>query len=127
DWKVHFNSNYDNFDTTLVWHKLTNWMSSDVDRIKYYSGSAIYSQTFDLKKEYNDKKVFLNLGQVDNIASVKVNGIDCGVAWTFPYQVDISKAIKQGTNKVEIKVSNTWANRLIGDHQLPEDKRVTHT
>jgi hypothetical protein len=60
-----------------------------------------------------------------NIATVKVNGIDCGTIWTHPYSVDITKTIKQGENKVEIFVTNTWHNRLIGDELLPQEKRVT--
>ena len=55
-----------------------------------------------------------------------VNGIDCGTAWTYPYRVDISKALKPGMNKIRIEVSNTWANRLIGD-TLSQEKRITWT
>jgi hypothetical protein len=57
---------------------------------------------------------------VANIAEVIVNGISCGIAWTPPYTVDISKALKQGKNEITIRVSNTWANRMIGDHTMKE-------
>ncbi|MFI5158772.1 MAG: glycosylhydrolase-like jelly roll fold domain-containing protein, partial [Sphingobacteriales bacterium] len=60
-------------------------------------------------------------------ADVYVNGIHCGTAWTYPYRVNISKALKKGNNKIRIEVSNTWANRLIVDHALPENKRITWT
>ena len=61
------------------------------------------------------------------MAEVYVNDINCGTAWTFPYRLNISKAVKPGENKLIIKVTNTWANRLMGDHALPENKRVTWT
>jgi len=58
--------------------------------------------------------ICLNLGKVYNLATVRVNGIDCGTAWTAPYQVDITKALKKGTNTLEIEVTNTWANAING-------------
>jgi hypothetical protein len=61
------------------------------------------------------------------MATIKVNDIDCGTLWTKPYQVEITKGLKTGANKLKIEVSNTWANRLIGDERLPLDKRVTWT
>jgi hypothetical protein len=67
------------------------------------------------------------IDSIYNIASVKVNGIDCGTIWTAPYQVDISKALKEGPNSIMIAVINTWHNRLILDEALPPSKRVTWT
>jgi len=64
---------------------------------------------------------------VADIAEVWVNGVNCGVAWTKPYRVEITKALRNGNNELRIGVTNTWANRLIGDHRLPEEKRVTWT
>jgi hypothetical protein len=69
----------------------------------------------------------LNVGKVANIAEVFVNGVNCGIAWTAPYRVDITKALKQGNNQLKIEVTNTWANRIMGDQRLPEDKRITKT
>ena len=62
-----------------------------------------------------------------NIATVKVNGVDCGTIWTPPYQLDISAVLKEGTNLIEIDVTNTWHNRLIADAQLPPHQRLTFT
>ena len=61
------------------------------------------------------------------MADVTINGVSCGILWTPPYRLDISKAIKKGTNIITIAVVNTWANRLIGDSKLPENKRITKT
>jgi hypothetical protein len=73
------------------------------------------------------KKILLNLNAVSNMAEVTVNGINCGIVWTPPYKIDISKAVHTGTNNIIIAVTNTWANRIIGDQRLPEDERITKT
>jgi hypothetical protein len=56
----------------------------------------------------------LSVGEVRDIARVYVNGTDCGIAWTAPYEVDITRALKRGKNIVRIEVVNTWANALRG-------------
>ena len=68
-------------------------------------------------------KILLNLGNVKDIASVSVNGTDCGTAWTAPFSVDITDALKAGNNTISIRIANTWINRVIGDEQLPADLR----
>ena len=60
------------------------------------------------------RPICLSLGKVFNLATVRLNGINCGTTWTAPYQVDISKALKKGTNTLEIEVTNTWANAING-------------
>ena len=71
--------------------------------------------------------VWLDLGHVANIAEVTLNGMPCGIAWTAPWRVEITGALRSGENHLEIAVTNTWANRLIGDHALPEEERITWT
>jgi hypothetical protein len=58
---------------------------------------------------------------------VKLNGRSCGICWTYPFIVRIDNALRKGENKLEISVTNTWANRLIGDHNMPENKQITWT
>jgi alpha-L-rhamnosidase len=126
NWRVQFNKNFGGPSSSIKFSLLSDWSKNADSTIAYYSGTAVYKNTF-IVKEKNKQQVWLSLGKVANIASVIVNGINCGVAWTYPYQVDVTKAIKQGTNQLSISVSNTWANRLIGDARLPVEKRITNT
>ncbi|HEY4062979.1 MAG TPA: glycosyl hydrolase [Puia sp.] len=72
-------------------------------------------------------RVFLDLGLVKNIARVVLNGKDLGIVWTAPWQVELSSALKSGSNRLEIEVINLWPNRLIGDAGLPPEQRLTNT
>jgi len=114
------------FDTTwggpgkLKFDKLEDWSKRPEKGVKYYSGIATYSKTFDLRK-LNQSRLFLSLGEVNCMARVRINGKDLGVVWTAPWQIDITNAVKQGNNQLEIEVANLWANRLIGDEQFPDD------
>jgi hypothetical protein len=125
-WKVQFDPKYGGPKDAVTFNQLDDWSKREESDIKYYSGTAGYNQLFTWN---NDTKgeIWLDLGRVENLAEVYVNGINCGVAWTWPYRVNITKALKKGTNQLKIEVSNTWANRLMGDHALPEKERTTWT
>jgi hypothetical protein len=69
----------------------------------------------------------LDLGVVKNLAEVIVNGKSMGVVWKQPFRVDVTNALKAGTNKLEIKVTNLWVNRLIGDAQPGVKQKITYT
>jgi hypothetical protein len=108
--------------------KLMSWSESANDLVKYYSGTATYYKKFTISeaaikalKDDKTTRVGLDLGKVEVMARVNLNGEDCGIVWKPPYLVDISHAIKTGTNVLEIEVVNTWVNRMIGDEQLPLD------
>lgn len=90
--------------------------------VKHFSGTATYLKQFKLtKKQLSQGKIYLDLGRVENIASVKVNGVDCGLLWKAPFSCDITKAIYVGMNQLEVKVTNLYPNRLIGDEYLPQE------
>lgn len=111
DYTVTFLAN----DVTVARKELFDWSKETDERIRYYSGAALYRTTFRWKDKLKEgRKVYLNLGQISNIATVRVNGIDCGTVWTAPYSADITAALKKGANELEIKVTNTWANALLG-------------
>jgi hypothetical protein len=69
----------------------------------------------------------MDLGDVYDVAEVLVNGKSAGVLWTKPYQLNIQDLVKPGENKLEVKITNLWINRLTGDIDLPENERFTRT
>jgi len=97
--------------------------------VKYFSGRATYRTTFslNLKSEISNSRLLLDLGQVQVMAQVKVNGKDLGVLWTPPFEVDMTHAARPGDNTLEITVANLWPNRLTGDQSLPPEQRITWT
>ncbi len=111
----------------ITFDKLIKWNEHPDPGIKYFSGTGKYKATFMLSNEQAGEPARLQLGRVFNIARVSINGKILGIVWTAPWLIDISNAIKAGENVVEIEVANCWANRLIGDCSLPENKRLTHT
>ncbi len=105
----------------------TAWAKSSDENIKYYSGTANYKTTFIMNKLPANKDVFINLGEVSVMAEVKLNGQNIGGVWIAPNRLNVSDAIVQGENELEIEVVNLWRNRLIKDKLLPENKRYTWT
>ena len=103
---------------TLQKQPLFDWSQHADDRIHYFSGHARYTTTLKLKaKEMSTGRVWLSFPNVKDIAHVWVNGKDCGIAWTAPYEVEITSALQKGKNTIEIEVVNTWHNALRGaDH-----------
>jgi len=96
--------------------------------VKYFSGIATYRRTFLLPKPVRATgPLWLDLGQVGDLAQVSVNGVDVGTAWHAPYRIDIGRAVHSGRNRLEIRVANTWVNRLVGDAQPGVQHPVTWT
>ena len=126
-WTVRFDSTFGGPSEPVDFRLLQDWSLHSDSSIRYYSGTARYTKTFRMGTPEKGKAIYLQLGKVANLAEVFVNGISCGVAWTAPYRVEITKALRPGTNSLRIDVTNTWANRMIGDHRLAEEKRITKT
>lgn len=112
EWTVHFEKT----DVKLVRDELFDWSKESDAKVKFYSGRACYTSSFVVQDEF-DGSVLLSLGRVANVATVRVNGKACGIAWTPPYQVDITSALVAGANRLEIEVVNIWANALRGMDQ----------
>jgi hypothetical protein len=108
--------------------ELASWTERPEDGIKYYSGTATYHKTFDLAGELQrGKRIALNLGELKNVAEVRLNGKDLGVVWAKPFRVEITGAVKPSGNVLEIDIVNLWPNRIIGDAELPKGRGFTHT
>jgi hypothetical protein len=147
-WTVRFNGDeiHRGPAEPVTFTSLTDWSKHSDDRIKYYSGTAVYQTEFelgDLRKtpatragrrasifrrataqtSTNTDPLYLDLGKVSVSAKVKVNGKYVGGVWTAPYRLDIAPFVKTGKNRIEVEVVNTWANRIIGDRKLPEPDR----
>ncbi len=105
--------------------RLMSWSESGDAGVKYFSGMGTYTKTIDAPANWFGKgRVWIDLGDVRNLAEVKVNGVSLGVVWHAPYRVDATRALKVGANKLEVTVTNAWVNRLIGDQQ-PGAKQYT--
>jgi hypothetical protein len=100
--------------------KLISWPEHSDKGVKYFSGTAVYTKEFD-SPAGTSAAVWLDLGRVKNFATVRLNGKELGVLWKAPFRVDISRALKPGKNRLEVKVTNLWPNRIIGDEQIPAD------
>jgi hypothetical protein len=107
--------------------QLTSWTARPEPGIRFYSGTATYQQNFDLPATLAGKQLMLNLGDVRELAEVRLNGQSLGIVWAPPFRVDITPAVKPGANQLEIEVVNFWPNRIIGDAGLPPEQRLTKT
>ena len=121
-WLMQFKPKLDKpFDTTFS--TLIDFSLSLDDRIKYFSGTVKYLKEYNFSPSQlnGEKRIHLDLGELHDIVSLKVNGKSVGVDWHPPYEYDITDLLKSGTNLFELDVTNNWANRLIGDEQAPAD------
>ncbi len=126
-WTVHFDEQWGG-PASIVFPRLISYTESSDDGIKYYSGIAVYENSFTvLEKELDNGDILLDLGEVGCMAQVTLNGTAVGILWKAPYQIDISKSVRAGENRLEIKVANQWVNRIIGDLQPDCDKKYTYT
>ncbi|MDR3233322.1 MAG: discoidin domain-containing protein [Planctomycetaceae bacterium] len=118
---------------TVNMGKLDDWSQSSDDRIRYFSGTAVYKTEWKTASLQDDVKsgsrLYLQFGKVGEFAEVKVNGKICGTVWSAPYQLDITNAVASDALvlKIEIEVANRWVNRLAGDARFSPDKRLTRT
>jgi hypothetical protein len=120
-WDVSFNTKFGGPEN-IKFDELMDWTEHEMRGIKYYSGIATYKKSVQIDK-LQDNSYYIDLGVVNDIARVKLNGKDMGVIWCAPWRIDISGALKKGKNELEIQVANRWVNRLLGD-QLEPDANV---
>lgn len=119
-WKVTFPQNTGAPEET-IFNRLIPLTESTDNGIKYFSGTATYTNTFKLsQKDWKRGRFWMDLGKVGVLAEVVINGKSLGILWKAPYQLDITEALRKGHNDIEIRVTNLWVNRIIGDKVLGE-------
>lgn len=124
-WEVTFDKTLRGPENRIMMETPEDWTKSRDERIRFYSGSAVYRNSFTLREIPAGENIIIDLGKVGVMAEVKVNGRFAGGVWTSPWTVDITEMVKQGENILEIEVVNNWINRLTGDSMLPEKERIT--
>jgi hypothetical protein len=127
-WTVKFDPKWGGPESA-VFDQLVSWTRRPEEGIKYFSGTALYHKAFDLPETLRrpGQHLSLDLGDVKNLAEVRLNGRNLGVLWAMPFRVDVTDAIKPAGNQLEIEIVNFWPNRIIGDQFLPPEKRFTRT
>ena len=124
-WEVSFTPGW-GAPEKITFDELTDWTKHADAGIKYFSGKATYRRSFDVSAPRAPyAALFLDLGMVNDIAVVRVNGQELGTLWQPPYRVDIATAVKPGANTLEVDIINSWNNRLAGDAALPVEQRYT--
>lgn len=125
-WTITFRSHTE-VPKSLTINKLTSWSENTDPAIKYFSGTGSYSTTFTLPTLVAGGRYELDLGEVRNLAEVRVNGKDVGIVWKRPFTLDITNMLKPGANTLDVNVTNLWVNRLIGDAGADASHKATFT
>ncbi len=127
-WQVTFQPNR-GAPAQVTFEKLTAWNESADDGVKYFSGTGTYIKTVQAPPEWFQKggRLWLDLGDVRNLAEVSVNGKPAGIAWKVPYRVEVTGLLKPGGNELRIDIINAWVNRMIGDRQPNATTKFTFT
>lgn len=125
NWEVSFDPKYGGPETPIIFENLTDWTKNDDNRIKYYSGTASYSNKFTVGTVNDNETISVDLGNLTAMGKVYINGEYAGGAWTYPYKINITPYVNNGENTIEVRVVNNWMNRIIGDMNLPEAERAT--
>ncbi len=124
-WKVTFDPAWGGPAQAVAFAKLDDWTTRPEPGIRYFSGTAVYRQSFNLPSTHlatTEGATYLDLGVVHHVARVFINNQDLGVVWTAPWRVKVPAGLlKANRNQVIVEVTNVWANRLIGDEQEPAD------
>lgn len=125
NWKLSFPSAM-GAPNSVALKMLDSWTNSADAGVKYFSGTATYTKDLIAPASWFRKStaLYLDLGKVGDLAEVFVNGNNVGILWAPPYRVEISKLLRPGKNHLEIRVTNEWTNRLIGDRLVPEKQRI---
>ena len=125
NWQLNFPPNWGAPDSVML-SQLISWIDHTNNGVKYFSGTATYTKVVQASAAWfrPGEHLYLDFDKVRDIAEVEVNGKPVGVLWAPPYRLDVTGAMKPGANRIEVKVTNEWTNRLIGDGLLPPEKGI---
>jgi hypothetical protein len=124
-WEVQFDPHWGG-PQRVEFEALRDWTQHPEEGIRYYSGAATYRKKISLPSASQGQRLWLDLGQVCDLAVVRLNGQSLGTLWLAPWRVEITHAARPGDNVLEVDVINPWHNRLMGDLSLPPDQRRTY-
>jgi len=127
-WDVRFQAGRGAPDRVTL-DRLVSWSTSADPGVKYFSGTATYTKTIEAEADWfaPGAHQWLDLGDVQNLAEISVNGTDLGIVWKKPFRVDMTGAARPGPNRIEVRVTNLWVNRMIGDRQPAAPTQYTFT
>jgi hypothetical protein len=112
---------------SVEWDELIDWTDSEEPGIRYFSGTAVYALRFEIPGSAAGD-AWLDLGMVREVGEVSIDGQDLGTVWSYPFRVYVPAGLlTKGSHRLEVRVTNVWNNRLVGDRFLPEDERITRT
>ena len=125
-WQVRFADRME-AAVELTLDQLASWTEQSNEEVKYYSGTVLYTVNFEWSRDLVDwsRRALLDLGVVHDLVDVRLNGVDLGVLWKPPFKVVITGALRPGPNRLELAVTNTWRNRIMGDYGKPDSERKT--
>lgn len=123
EWQLSFPKQFsyrEHLPKTHMLKQLISWPDHSDKNVQHFSGTGVYTTHFKIEELVKHQKTILDLGEVQVIAEVKLNGVELATLWKPPYQVDVSNVLKAGDNKLEVRVTNLWINRMIGDAAYPD-------
>ncbi|MDF1573495.1 MAG: glycosyl hydrolase [Bacteroidales bacterium] len=127
NWLVEFNNKDIGPSESQTWENLKDWTKFGDDKIRYYSGTAVYKTSFEIDELPGNSNFYIDLGDVGVMATVELNGEKIGGTWMAPFILPAKEFLKEGNNEIEIEVVNIWRNRMVKEDPLPKDERYTFT
>jgi hypothetical protein len=124
-WQVRFDPKLKGPQEPVEFRQLTDWSTHENEQIRFYSGPAVYARTIQLEEPAEGERYYLSLGRVSHLARVFIDKKAVGGVWTEPARIEITGELTGSQQLLEIEVTSTWVNRMIGDRGLPEDERIT--
>lgn len=129
-WQVKFDETVGGPSEPVTFDKFGDWTKSSDPRIKYFSGTAVATTSFQMGKPNKQAHYQLNVPLLNTTAEIIINGLSAGILWCSPYSIDITRFVKKGKNLLELRIANSLWNRLVGDANQNESERIywqTHT